>query len=97
MRPLGLLDRLIFILLYKIKKNFFKKFLLYILIIDIVTIIILGSFDQPIRALYILSFLVLLPEYYFICNDFKNEFERYDNYLELKENKYLLANNYKKK
>lgn len=85
MKPLGLLDRLIFILLYKIKEKFFEKFLMYILIIDIITIVITSSYDSSIIMIFILSLGLLLTEYFFINNDFKNEFERYEKYLELKE------------
>ncbi|KAB7884886.1 hypothetical protein [Poseidonibacter ostreae] len=87
MKPLGLLDRLIFILLYKIKEKYFEKFLMYILITHIVTIVITSSYDSSTIMIFILSLGLLLTEYFFISNDFKNEFERYERYLELKENK----------
>ncbi|KAB7889667.1 hypothetical protein [Poseidonibacter ostreae] len=85
MRPLGLLDRLIFKLLYKIKEKFFEKFLMYILIIDTITIVITSSYNSSILTLFIISMGLLLTEYSFIGNDFKNEFQRYEKYLELKE------------
>ena len=85
MKPLGLLDRLIFILLYKIKEKFFEKFFIYILITHMVTIVITSSYDSSTIMIFILSLGLLLTEYFFISNDFKNEFERYERYLELKE------------
>jgi c-di-AMP phosphodiesterase-like protein len=89
MKPLNLLDRLIFKFLYLIKENFFNKFFLYILLIDILTVVITGSFDQYVIALYLIGFFLLSTEYFFINEDFKNEFERYERYLNLKEKRKL--------
>ena len=82
MIPRDFIYKYMFIYLYDFANG---KILLYILGLYIVIPFYFQINDNSILNMFIMFFLILLTQPFFIENDLKKEFERYKKYLQLKK------------